>query len=114
MIMRSCLGVESKRCGRLIPPSQTRCEQCQYEHQRLRDQRRGSSAQRGYDRQYRAARLRVLEAAGYVCAYCGREATTTDHVLPVSRGGTADDDNLVACCSTCNSARGARGGAWRA
>lgn len=109
-IMRSCLGVPGNRCGKLIPASETRCAEHKYEHQRVRDLRRGTPAARGYDRAYRAARLRVLEAAGSICAYCGSPATTVDHQVPVSRGGTGDDDNLVACCSACNSARGGRMG----
>lgn len=43
-----------------------------------------------------------------VCAYCKitmdtRKQFTVDHVIPVSRGGTDDPDNLVACCKSCNS-----------
>jgi len=30
---------------------------------------------------------------------------TLDHVVPISRGGTHDEDNLVAACSYCNSDR---------
>ncbi|GAA4471212.1 HNH endonuclease [Rhodococcus olei] len=37
------------------------------------------------------------------CAYCASPvATTIDHVLPRSRGGTNSWSNLVACCRTCN------------
>jgi len=55
---------------------------------------------------------RVLSAR--VCYYCGvgvsRRAarydvckTTIDHVLPLCRGGTNEEENLVAACLTCNS-----------
>lgn len=37
------------------------------------------------------------------CTYCGDPATTTDHVIPRSRGGTNTKDNLVPACATCNS-----------
>jgi hypothetical protein len=33
-----------------------------------------------------------------------------DHVVPVSRGGTSDATNLVACCASCNARKGARTG----
>ncbi len=55
-------------------------------------------------------RLRVLKRDGYICAYCGNDATQVDHVIPRKAGGTHDMDNLVACCAPCNSAKGAREG----
>lgn len=40
------------------------------------------------------------------CAYgCGRRASSIDHILPRSRGGTNRADNLVPACSTCNSSK---------
>ncbi|MGG7466036.1 HNH endonuclease [Plantibacter sp. YIM 135347] len=47
-------------------------------------------------------RLRVLERDGYICAYCGNEATTADHVLPKEKGGRDEMSNLLAACLTCN------------
>ena len=35
-------------------------------------------------RRYKARRLQVLNAAGWVCYYCGGEANQVDHVIPVS------------------------------
>ena len=52
-------------------------------------------------------RLRVLKRDGYICAYCGQEADQVDHVIPRKVGGTHDLDNLVACCKSCNSKKGA-------
>ena len=52
-------------------------------------------------------RLRVLKRDGYICAYCGQEADQVDHVIPRKAGGTHDLDNLVACCKSCNSKKGA-------
>lgn len=42
------------------------------------------------------------------CWYCGQvmnpfDNFTIDHVHPVADGGTNSPDNLVPCCSTCNS-----------
>lgn len=55
-------------------------------------------------------RFRVLERCGFACSYCGRRppevALQIDHVLPVSLGGTNDEDNLVAACWDCNIGKG--------
>lgn len=38
------------------------------------------------------------------CQYCGRHAhdLTLDHVVPRSRGGPTNWENVVACCRACN------------
>ena len=42
----------------------------------------------------------------YRCQYCGEkfrfEDLTYDHVLPKSRGGITSWENIVSCCSDCN------------
>jgi len=52
-------------------------------------------------RRYRKLRAWVLARDGYTCAYCGAAATTVDHVIPRSEGGTHDPANLAACCWPC-------------
>lgn len=37
------------------------------------------------------------------CAYCGAPAVSFDHCTPLSRGGANDPDNMVGCCTSCNS-----------
>jgi 5-methylcytosine-specific restriction protein A len=58
----------------------------------------------------RANRL-VIERDGGRCQLrlkgCAVIATTADHILPRSRGGSAHPSNLRASCGHCNSARGA-------
>lgn len=52
----------------------------------------------------------------YSCQYClrsqrdlkTRECLTRDHVVPVSRNGTNQWDNVVTSCSTCNTRKGNR------
>ena len=47
----------------------------------------------------------ILERDERVCQYCGptgRKATTVDHVIPKSRGGSSSPTNLVAACLECN------------
>ena len=39
---------------------------------------------------------------GPTCVYCGSSATSIDHVVPRSRGGTHTWDNVVAACRRCN------------
>jgi 5-methylcytosine-specific restriction endonuclease McrA len=107
-LMRACLGVPGKRCGRLIATG-SRCPECKYLYQRNLDLMRGTPAQRGYDRAYRRLRLEVLAESGGLCYWCGRPgADTADHLIPTSRGGSSERDNLVAAHRGCNSARGGR------
>lgn len=40
------------------------------------------------------------------CEYCNHPATTIDHVIPISRGGTGDLQNLVPACQPCNASKG--------
>lgn len=40
------------------------------------------------------------------CVYCGRPVEVLDHWVSSSHGGSDDDENLVASCSICNSAKG--------
>lgn len=48
------------------------------------------------------------------CVYCGQLATTMDHIVPVSKGGSNDLSNLVPACSGCNASKGAKSLAeWR-
>ncbi|WP_026551691.1 HNH endonuclease [Arthrobacter sp. H20] len=48
----------------------------------------------------------VLRRDNHRCAYCGKSASTIDHVYPRSRGGDSSWENLVACCLTCNHDKG--------
>ncbi len=52
------------------------------------------------------ARFRVLSRSGFRCVYCGACASEkridVDHVVPVSKGGSDHESNLVAACCDCN------------
>lgn len=55
-----------------------------------------------YSTNYRKKRKLILKRDNHICTYCGQEATTVDHIIPLSKGGTDDDDNLTSACTTCN------------
>ncbi len=42
------------------------------------------------------------------CGYCLGSAETIDHVMPRSRGGRHEWDNVVAACARCNHTKGDR------
>ena len=54
------------------------------------------------------SRRGVLLRDRHRCAYCTGRATTIDHVLPRSRGGTWTWLNTVAACERCNHRKGNR------
>lgn len=80
---------------------------------------RENSARRAqYYQQYRARLLaapgrgvtpadwrQILACFDYSCAYCSRSdvALTMDHVVPLTRGGWHDPNNIVPACQSCNS-----------
>lgn len=54
------------------------------------------------------SRRGILRRDGFTCAYCGKEASTIDHVQPKSRGGEDSWLNLVAACLKCNNRKADR------
>lgn len=55
--------------------------------------------------------VRMSVRANFCCEYCGRDMLQSiyvfdswqvDHIVPVSKGGSADFDNLASACKTCN------------
>lgn len=50
----------------------------------------------------------ILEEFDGLCAYCDREATTWDHVVPIAEGGRTTPGNVVPACAPCNSSKGKR------
>jgi 5-methylcytosine-specific restriction endonuclease McrA len=61
---------------------------------------------REYDKtHYKVLREKVLIRDGYTCYYCGQEANTVDHIVPISKGGISSDENMIAACTRCNSGK---------
>ena len=58
------------------------------------------------------SRKNILIRDRYTCQFCYKvfpaAELTLDHIIPRSRGGHSDWDNLVACCHSCNSRKGDR------
>jgi 5-methylcytosine-specific restriction endonuclease McrA len=49
----------------------------------------------------------LVELHDGTCVYCQESpATSKDHIVPVSRGGSDGIDNLVPACLSCNSSKG--------
>lgn len=71
-------------------------------------QRRMREKGGGDPERWTAIRVGILQRDNYQCRYCGKKAVTVDHVIPKSKGGTENSDNLVACCKSCNSIKGTK------
>lgn len=71
-----------------------------------------SMKNRGGSRRQQRALTGMLACLGesITCTYCLVNVPfiqmSIDHSMPLSRGGTHDVSNLVACCLPCNSAKG--------
>jgi len=49
-------------------------------------------------------RKRIFRRDGHTCGYCGSKRNLTlDHIVPKSRGGKNTWENMITCCSRCNS-----------
>lgn len=96
-------------CGRLSHTS--RCPEHTRARQRATEARRHrpSSWARGYDTTYRRNRAAILaDSPPCWVDYCTTAATTVDHVIPISLGGSNSMENLRPSCTRHNASRGNR------
>jgi len=91
------------------------CRPCRNKRQVIRDasdkrviRKHRESAAPGIRPFERNALLVKWKRQGRTCAYCARLADTVDHVVPLVRGGTNYEGNLVPACKSCNSSKGGR------
>lgn len=66
---------------------------------------------------WKSIRERIFARDNYTCQYCGEHGKRLecDHVIPVARGGSHDEENLVTACFKCNrSKRDKLVSEWRA
>ena len=51
-------------------------------------------------------RFSIFTRDGFACRYCGRQSDEVkleiDHIMPICKGGTNDEANLVTACGDCN------------
>ena len=76
-----------------------------------------TTPERPMGHEWRVIRERIFARDDYTCRYCGARGgrLECDHVHPVSRGGSHEDDNLVTACFSCNrSKRDKLVSEWRA
>jgi len=67
------------------------------------DANRPTSTARGYGPEWRKTRTRILNRDPW-CKHCEyMPSTEADHILPKSKGGTDEDDNLQGLCKPCHS-----------
>jgi hypothetical protein len=53
------------------------------------------------------SRTAIFARYGGACAYCDSPAEHLDHVVPLSKGGTDTEDNVLPACAPCNLSKGA-------
>lgn len=95
-------------CGEPGCPTLTRHPYCPVHAPHGRARRSPTTrAQRDGTGDYERNR-RIVLAGNPTCAYCSAPATTVDHVIAVSNGGTHELINLVPACRRCNSRKQAR------
>lgn len=76
-----------------------------YTKERYRKKR---SLKFGFENTFKESEFRdKLEKQNFKCFYCGKnisyDSSTRDHYIPLSLGGSDEINNIVACCSSCNS-----------
>jgi len=60
---------------------------------------------------HEARLLALIERDGYMCRHCGVvSGLAIDHIIPLSKGGSDDLENLQFLCKSCNSSKGDRNG----
>ena len=56
-------------------------------------------------------RFSVFKRDDFTCQYCGSHPPNVvlhvDHIHPVSKGGTNEEENLITSCFSCNNGKGA-------
>lgn len=67
-------------------------------------------AQEQRNRITKKVRFAVLQRDNFTCQYCGAHGPgvvlEVDHIIPISKGGTSDMDNLITACFDCNRGKG--------
>ncbi|WP_442965063.1 HNH endonuclease [Pseudomonas sp. JS3066] len=83
-----------------------------------REDRSGSTTERGYGAAWRRIRERIMARDKGLCVACAEQGRVTpakhvDHVIRKADGGTDDDANLQSLCVPCHEAKTANEGRGR-
>lgn len=75
-----------------------------------RQDRSGSTTQRGYGYTWQKLRQQILKRDGYLCVLCRQanryvSATDVDHITSKAKGGSDDPSNLQSLCKPCHQAK---------
>lgn len=100
-IAKPCLVLH---CPNYARPGGSRCPAHQQDWDAARNNRPGRALYK--DPAYRA----MTKPYGQPCALqiegvCTGGATTWDHIVPITKGGTNQPDNLQPACRACNSSK---------
>lgn len=100
-------GPDGQRCNKLVRGRF--CRPCLRAARRDQDRRRPPSSRRGYGGVWRKVRRAYLDEHP-TCEEpgCRQPAADVDHVVPLRRGGTNEDENLRALCRRHHSRKTAR------
>ena len=84
-------------------------------YRRMINQQEQSRTSAQYERSLMTPSLRyeILRRDGFRCQICGRTQADgvrlhVDHIVPISKGGKTEYDNLRVLCEDCNLGKGAR------
>lgn len=96
--------------GKMVLVDGTRLENFRVSTDLERRKRDIAEMRRALGDEWRLMRKQVFERDNYTCKYCGQKdgLLEIDHVVPRSRNGGDDIDNLVTACFPCNRAKGAK------
>lgn len=55
----------------------------------------------------RYLKVKIFKRDGHKCLICGScDELTIDHIIPISKGGSNRDNNLMTLCKVCNQKKG--------
>lgn len=96
-------------CHRVLKYNEEFCKQCYVKATKPSNDNSISDYDRYLERKKMSASLRydVLKRDGFKCKICGATADDgaklhVDHIIPISKGGKTEMDNLQTLCERCN------------
>jgi 5-methylcytosine-specific restriction endonuclease McrA len=95
-------------CPSTIGIASTECQEYKKEQRNEIQRQKRAEQKKNFKREYIPpdVKIQVFRRDKFKCRYCGVSNNTKkcqiDHIIPVSRGGTNDIDNLQLACRDCN------------